>query len=60
MATKKIKSALISVFYKDNLGPIVKKLNDLGVDIYSTGGTQSFIEGEGIAVQRVEDLTSYP
>jgi len=60
MATKKIKSALISVFYKDNLGPIVKKLNDLGVDIYSTGGTQAFIEGEGIAVQRVEDLTSYP
>ena len=60
MATKKIKSALISVFYKDNLGPIVKKLNDLGVDIYSTGGTQAFIEGEGSAVQRVEDLTSYP
>lgn len=60
MATKKIKSALISVFYKDNLGPIVKKLNDLGVDIYSTGGTQAFIEGEGIPVQRVEDLTSYP
>lgn len=60
MATKKIKSALISVFYKDNLGPIVKKLNELGVDIYSTGGTQTFIEGEGVEVNRVEDLTSYP
>lgn len=60
MASKKIKSALISVFYKDNLGPIVKKLNELGVEIYSTGGTQIFIEGEGVPVHRVEDLTSYP
>ncbi len=55
-----IKNALISVFHKDGLAPIVKKLNDLGVNIYSTGGTQSFIEGEGIPVNRVEDLTTYP
>lgn len=60
MANKKIKSALISVFYKDNLAPIVKKLNELGVEIYSTGGTQSFIEGEGVPVHAVENLTSYP
>ena len=60
MATKKIKSALISVFYKDNLAPIVQKLNEMGVEIYSTGGTQMFIEGAGVPVNRVEDLTSYP
>jgi len=57
---KKIKSALISVFYKDNLEPVVKKLNDLGVKIYSTGGTQKFIEDLGVEVTAVEDLTSYP
>ncbi len=57
---KKIKSALISVFYKDNLEPIVKRLNELGVTIYSTGGTQKFIEDCNVAVERVEDLTSYP
>ena len=55
-----IKNALISVFHKDGLAPIVKKLNELGVNIYSTGGTQSFIEEQGIAVNRVEDLTTYP
>jgi len=55
-----IKNALISVFHKDGLAPIVKKLNELGVSIYSTGGTQSFIEEQGIAVNRVEDLTTYP
>jgi len=60
MANKKIKSALISVFHKDGLDEIVKKLNDLGVTIYSTGGTQSFIEGLGVKVEAVEDLTSYP
>ncbi|UTW64232.1 bifunctional phosphoribosylaminoimidazolecarboxamide formyltransferase/IMP cyclohydrolase [bacterium SCSIO 12741] len=60
METKKIKNALISVFYKDGLEPIVKKLDELGVKIYSTGGTQKFIEGHGIEVERVEDLTSYP
>lgn len=57
---KKIKSALISVYYKDNLEKIVKKLDELGVMIYSTGGTQSFIEKQGVSVTAVESLTSYP
>ncbi|MBK8952025.1 MAG: bifunctional phosphoribosylaminoimidazolecarboxamide formyltransferase/IMP cyclohydrolase [Chitinophagaceae bacterium] len=57
---KKIQSALISVFYKDGLEPIVKILADLGVTIYSTGGTQSFIEALEIKVIPVETLTSYP
>src|SRR5688572_2053707 len=57
---KKIQSALISVFYKDGLEPIVKLLSELGVTIYSTGGTQSFIEKLGVKVVPVEDLTSYP
>ena len=60
MEERKIKNALISVFNKDGLGPIVQKLNELGVNIYSTGGTQAFIEELGISVNRVEDLTSYP
>jgi phosphoribosylaminoimidazolecarboxamide formyltransferase/IMP cyclohydrolase len=57
---KKIKSALISVFYKDNLEPIVKKLGELGVTIFSTGGTRDFIEKCGIKVTAVEELTAYP
>lgn len=57
---KNIRTALISVFDKTNLEPLVKKLSDLGVEIYSTGGTQSFIENMGIDVVPVEDLTSYP
>ena len=56
----KIKSALISVFDKSGLDKIVLKLNELGVTIYSTGGTQSFIEGLGVEVVPVEELTSYP
>ncbi len=60
MSRKKIKSALISVFYKDGLEPIVKKLTEQGVTIYSTGGTQNFIEELGINVVPVEELTSYP
>ena len=60
MADKQLRSALISVFYKDGLAPIVKKLNELGVTIYSTGGTQKFIEDLDIPVVPVEDLTSYP
>lgn len=60
MSDKKIQSALISVFYKDNLEPIVKHLHEQGVTIYSTGGTQKFIEDLGIAVTPVEDLTAYP
>jgi len=58
--TKTIKSALISVFHKDGLAPIVEKLNDLGVTIYSTGGTEKFIKELGIDVVPVEDVTSYP
>jgi phosphoribosylaminoimidazolecarboxamide formyltransferase / IMP cyclohydrolase len=57
---KKIQSALISVFYKDGLEKIVQQLSALGVTIYSTGGTQTFIENLGIKVTPVEDLTSYP
>jgi phosphoribosylaminoimidazolecarboxamide formyltransferase/IMP cyclohydrolase len=57
---KKIKNALISVFYKDHLEPVIRKLNELGVGLYSTGGTQTFIEGLGIKVTPVEELTSYP
>jgi len=57
---KKIKSALISVFSKDGLEPLVQKLNEQNVTIYSTGGTQAFIEALGINVVPVEDLTSYP
>ena len=57
---RQIKNALISVFHKDGLAPIIHKLNDLGIEIYSTGGTQNFIEGEGVKVNRVEDLTTYP
>ena len=60
MSQKTIKSALISVFHKDGLGPIVEKLNQMGVTIYSTGGTQSFIEKLNINVVPVEELTSYP
>ncbi|MDO6813623.1 bifunctional phosphoribosylaminoimidazolecarboxamide formyltransferase/IMP cyclohydrolase [Tenacibaculum soleae] len=59
-STKTIKSALISVFHKDGLEPIVKKLNELGVTIYSTGGTETFIKELGIDVVPVEDVTSYP
>ena len=58
--SKKITSALISVFYKDGLEPVVRKLHELGVTIYSTGGTQAFIEGLGIKCVPVEDVTSYP
>lgn len=57
---KKIQSALISVFYKDGLEPIVKLLSELGITIYSTGGTQTFIEKLGMKVVPVEDLTTYP
>ncbi len=56
----KIKSALISVFDKENLDSIVKKLSELNVKIYSTGGTQTYIEKLGVNVTAVEDITSYP
>jgi len=57
---KTIKSALISVFSKDGLEPIVKQLSAQGVTIYSTGGTQKFINDLGIAVVPAEEITSYP
>jgi len=55
-----IKNALISVYYKDNLEPIIHELNRLGVNIYTTGGTETFIRSLGVDVIAVEDLTSYP
>lgn len=58
--TKKIKSALISVFHKDGLDEIVRALGSLGVKIYSTGGTQKFVESLGVPVTAVEDVTGYP
>ncbi|WP_272021931.1 bifunctional phosphoribosylaminoimidazolecarboxamide formyltransferase/IMP cyclohydrolase [Olleya namhaensis] len=60
MSNKTIKSALISVFSKDGLEPIVKELHKQGVTIYSTGGTETFIKNLGIDVVPVEDVTSYP
>ncbi|UYW01340.1 bifunctional phosphoribosylaminoimidazolecarboxamide formyltransferase/IMP cyclohydrolase [Flavobacterium agricola] len=58
--TKSIKSALISVFDKEGLEPILQKLNEYGVTIYSTGGTETFIKNLGIDVVPVEEVTSYP
>ncbi|TVZ24150.1 phosphoribosylaminoimidazolecarboxamide formyltransferase/IMP cyclohydrolase [Dokdonia sp. Hel_I_63] len=58
--TKKIGAALISVFHKDGLAPIVQKLHEQGVTLYSTGGTEKFIKDLGIPVVPVEDVTSYP
>ena len=58
--TKKIKTALISVFHKDGLDELLKKLNEEGVKFVSTGGTQSFIESLGYECQAVESITSYP
>ena len=57
---KKIQSALISVFYKDGLEPIAKKLHELNIKIYSTGGTQKFLEDANIPCIAVESLTTYP
>lgn len=58
--TKPIQSALISVFSKDGLEPIVRKLHELNVTIYSTGGTEEFIKNLGIPVVPVEEVTDYP
>lgn len=58
--TVKIKNALISVYYKDNLEPLIKQLHQDGVVFYSTGGTEKFIRDLGIDVIAVEDLTGYP
>jgi len=60
MSQIKAQSALISVFHKDGLEPIVQKMNDLGITIYSTGGTEKFIKDLGIPVVPVEEVTSYP
>lgn len=57
---KKIKTALISVFHKDGLDDLLRKLNEEGVKFLSTGGTQKFIEEQGYACQKVEDVTTYP
>ena len=57
---KKIKTALVSVYHKDKLDEIIRKLHSEGVEFISTGGTQTFIESLGIPCQAVESLTSYP
>jgi phosphoribosylaminoimidazolecarboxamide formyltransferase / IMP cyclohydrolase len=57
---KKISTALVSVYHKDGLEPILHKLTSLGVSLLSTGGTADFIASLGLPVQRVEDLTGYP
>jgi phosphoribosylaminoimidazolecarboxamide formyltransferase / IMP cyclohydrolase len=57
---KRIQSALISVYYKNGLAPIVQQLHQLGVKLYSTGGTEQFIRDLGIPVTAVEDITTYP
>lgn len=57
---RNIQSALISVFYKDGLEPVVRKLHELGVVLYSTGGTQTFIESLNIPCTSVESVTGYP
>lgn len=57
---KKIKSALISVYHKSGLDEIIKKLNDLGITIYSTGGTYAFIQSLHVEAKTVESLTDYP
>jgi phosphoribosylaminoimidazolecarboxamide formyltransferase / IMP cyclohydrolase len=57
---KSVKNALISVYNKENLEPIVRKLSALGITIFSTGGTKDFIETLGLNVIAVESLTSYP
>lgn len=58
--TKKIKTALVSVFHKDGLDELLHKLNAEGVKFLSTGGTQKFIESLGLECQAVESVTTYP
>lgn len=58
--TKKIKTALVSVFHKDGLDELLKNLHAEGVKLLSTGGTQKFIESLGLPCQKVEDVTTYP
>ena len=58
--SKKIKTALVSVFHKDGLDELLAELHAQGVQFLSTGGTQSFIESLGYPCQKVEDVTTYP
>ncbi|MCH3994506.1 MAG: IMP cyclohydrolase [Prevotella sp.] len=58
--TKRIKTALISVFHKDGLENILAKLHEEGVKFLSTGGTQKFIESQGYPCEKVEEVTTYP
>lgn len=58
--TKKIKTALVSVFHKDGLDELLAKLNEEGVKFLSTGGTQKFIESLGCECEKVEEVTTYP
>jgi len=60
MSLKPVRSALISVYHKDNLQPILQQLSKRGVKLFSTGGTKEFIEKQGLEVTSVEDLTGYP
>lgn len=60
METRKIKRALVSVFHKDGLEDILRTLHAEGVELLSTGGTQTFIESLGIPCKRVEEVTTYP
>ncbi|MCK4663044.1 MAG: bifunctional phosphoribosylaminoimidazolecarboxamide formyltransferase/IMP cyclohydrolase [Bacteroidales bacterium] len=57
---KEIETALVSVYNKENLEPVIKKLQELNIKIYSTGGTKDFIANLNINVNSIEDLTSYP
>jgi len=57
---KKIKTALVSVFYKDGLVDVMERLQQLGVEVYSTGGTFNFIKENGFDVKSIESLTGYP
>ncbi|MBR1484104.1 MAG: IMP cyclohydrolase [Prevotella sp.] len=59
-AMKKMKTALISVFHKEGLDELLRKLNEEGVKLLSTGGTQKFIEELGYPCQKVEEVTTYP
>ncbi|MCI6503653.1 MAG: IMP cyclohydrolase [Prevotella sp.] len=58
--TKRIKTALVSVFHKDGLDELLSKLNEEGVKFLSTGGTQKFIESLGFECEAVENVTTYP
>ena len=60
MSARPIRAALISVYHKDRLAPLVAVLRRLGVQLYSTGGTQQFLEAQGATVTAVEDLTGFP